>query len=191
MSKREKIKSEYFDWLVSKVFTEREASNFSQVLSVLNDTIFTCDLPMDLNRAEDGKRLRDIYLDELDTRDSYIIDIMVDEHPCSILEMMVALAIRCEDDIMRDYDEGDRTGLWFWIMFENLGLSEYEDDNFDESRVNWILARFLKRTYEKDGKGSLFYIPNTRCDMREIEIWYQMSEYINTMLSDIDFDDDI
>jgi hypothetical protein len=102
--------------------------------------------------------------------------------PCSILEMMVALAIRCEEEIMYDPDIGDRTAQWFWCMIANLGLGGITDDVYDRAYVDDILIRLLYREYEPDGRGGLFRIRNCEYDLREVEIWCQMLWYLNTIV---------
>ena len=39
---------------------------------------------------------------------------------CSVLEMMVALAICCEETYMDNPNIGNRTGQWFWNMVKNI-----------------------------------------------------------------------
>ena len=109
--------------------------------------------------------------------------------PCTVLEMLIALAIRCESDIMHDDACGDRTRLWFWEMIKNLGLIDYTDDaymydksgSFD-SEVNHIIDIFLERRYDKHGRGGAFplrkYRTNYYSDQRKVEIWYQLSAWL-------------
>lgn len=99
------------------------------------------------------------------------------------LEMMTALAIRCEEHIMGDPDIGDRTGQWFWSMLSNLGLGSMSDTNFDKYRVDMALERFLERDYQRNGKGGLFTVNNGR-DMRATEIWYQMNYYLSEVIKE-------
>ena len=40
---------------------------------------------------------------------SGIISSELDNYPCSVLEMLIALSIRCEETIMTDEEYGDRT----------------------------------------------------------------------------------
>ena len=104
----------------------------------------------DENRAEDGLNLRERFADEF----GYDYDFLdgPGSSECTILEMMVALASRCENEIMYNPDEGDRTWVWFWGMIENLGLTGMDDAHFNPWYVNRILDIFLNREYEKDGK---------------------------------------
>lgn len=101
--------------------------------------------------------------------------------PCSILEMMIALAIRCEETIMDDTSRGDRTSQWFWEMIVSLGLGSMSDDRFAPDIVDDILDRFLNREYEPNGKGGLFTIKNCEYDLRDVEIWYQLCWYLDSI----------
>lgn len=169
----------FFEWLCKKVYDEQYSKRLSYrvLLEYLFATDFTYILPMDENRADDGINLRYRFATEAGYNDEIIQDNI--DFPCSILEMMIALSIRCEEHIMSDPDIGDRTGQWFWNMIVNLGLGNMSDDNFDERYVEGIVRNFLNRHYNKNGKGSLFIIENPYQDMRDIEIWYQMCMYLN------------
>ena len=146
-------------------------SYYVEVLKGLYDIDFGWVLDRDQNRAKDGEQLRVMFEDETDCPcEKY--------GPCSVLEMMLALAMRCESQIMYDPDEGDRVHIWFWEMFRNLGLDELGEDDFDELIFSSIIQRLLGREYSKDGRGGLFYIPNCHRDMRKIEIWYQLNFYL-------------
>ena len=77
---------------------------------------------------------------------------------------------------------GNRTGQWFWGMIRNLGLSPMNDSNFDAEFVDDVIARFLNREYEPDGKGGLFTIKNCDHDLRTVEIWRQLSWYLGSIM---------
>lgn len=83
---------------------------------------------------------------------------------------------------MDDPDVGDRTGQWFWGMIKNLGLGSMTDARFDEEYVESVIERFLNREYEPDGRGGLFRIRNCTEDLRNVEIWYQMCWYLDTIV---------
>ena len=88
------------------------------------------------------------------------------------------------EDIMDDPTYGNRLGQWFWNMIVNLGLGSMDDDKFDPGYVEYVIYRFLNREYEKNGKGGLFTIRDTRVDMRKAEIWYQAMWYLNEFLEE-------
>jgi hypothetical protein len=134
---------------------------------------------MDRNRAEDGISLRYHYCQERHLSDGETARFMRRDEPCSVLEMMIALARRCEDDIMANSEIGDRTGLWFWDMISSLGLRDMDDIHFDERIVRRAVIRFLERDYAPDGRGGLFYLPELHRDLRDVEIWYQAMWYLS------------
>lgn len=72
---------------------------------------------------------------------------------------------------------GDRTGVWFWDMIENLGLYEYTDDEYVEEDVDDILERFMELQYAPDGFGGLFVITDAG-DIRGKDIWWQLNRYL-------------
>jgi hypothetical protein len=110
---------------------------------------------------------------------SDIYDIL--DGPCTVLEMMIALANRCEETIMDDPDIGDRTGQWFWGMITNMGLGSMSDDRYDRRYVEYVITRLLDREYEPDGTGGLFTVRDCDRDMRDVEIWYQLCWYLDSI----------
>lgn len=175
-----RIKAEYFEWLYEVVCSEKFAPKISyrKLLAFLHSTPFTYLIPNDANRAEDGVDLRYEFASRRNNLD--ILPYL--DGPCSVLEMMVALAIRCEEAIMDDPSIGDRTKQWFWNMITNLGLGSMIDDYYEEDYVYAVVHRFLNREYDFDGKGGLFRVKNTRQDMRDIEIWYQLCWYLDSIV---------
>lgn len=179
-----RINDEYFEWLYDLVCGRRFAKEISyrKLLTYLHDTEFTYQIRRDRNRACDGIDLRCRFASLTETRDYSYETILSDLNgPCSILEMMIALAIRCEETIMDDANIGDRTGQWFWGMVGNLGLGSMMDARFDKKLVEETVARFLDREYEPDGHGGLFTIRNCEVDLRDVEIWYQLCWYLDTI----------
>lgn len=176
--------NEYFEWMYRLVHDSRvcRRAPYGNLLRRLYDTDFIYTIPLDGNRAEDGVNLRYRFGYEHNYSDSMIATYL-DDRPCSILEMMIALAFRCEDHIM-DSDVGNRTGQWFWNMIENLGLLSMHNYNFDQNRVDRAIDIFLNREYERNGRGGLFTIEHCGRDLRHVEIWYQMCWYLDTILND-------
>ena len=82
---------------------------------------------------------------------------------------------------MSDSSIGDRTAQWFWGMVTNLGLVSMTCERYDRSYIGYVLDRFLNREYEPDGRGGLFTVRHHTRDMRNIEIWYQLCDYVNTI----------
>ena len=173
----------YVEWLIDSICERRSPKHLSyrKLLSYLFDTDFRYLIPNDANRAENGMSLRYRFAFENGYEGSYADIILEDlDGPCSLLEMMVALALDCEA-YMDDPAYGNRTGQWFWSMIVNLGLGTMTDLDFDIDYVEDVIETFLNRDYEPDGTGGLFRIRNCRYDMRDVEIWYQLCEYINSI----------
>jgi hypothetical protein len=152
--------------------------SYRRLLSHLHSTPFIFSIPHDANRAEDGTDLRYRYsliqgYDEVPEE--------LDIGPCTVLEMMLALSLRCEETIMDDPRYGNRNRQWFWAMIANLGLNGMTDDRYDGYLVDEILERFLMRQYEPDGTGGLFRLRDCKYDLRKIEIWCQLMWYLNTI----------
>ena len=170
------VLNEYFRWLVELVRDPNTSQMpYWMLLSKLFGTDYIYELEMDSNRAHDGLDLR-LQFEEETGYSLYL------NRPCTVLEMMVALAIRCETDIMYIPGKGDRTHIWFWDMIESLGLIGMTDNHYDEVMVKAVMFNFLNRMYEPDGRGGLFYVPG-RTDMRDTEIWYQMNAYLESLIN--------
>lgn len=172
---------EYFEWLYNLVCKDKFSKHISyeRLLRYLHDTEFIYSIPKDENRAEDGISLRYRFVTEW-VLDYDMLDYL--DGPCSVLEMMIALAIRCEENIMDNPKIGDRTSQWFWGMITNLGLGSMMDDNFDEGFVDDTVTRFLNRDYDPDGKGGLFTVKYCDYDLRDVEIWYQLCWYLDSIV---------
>lgn len=174
------IINEYFEWLSDLVCGERYSNpiSYRKLLMFLHNVEFRYSIPNDQNRANDGKSLRWRFArgKGMPAVPTCLCG------PCSVLEMMVALALRCEEDIMDDPKIGNRTGQWFWGMVVSLGLGYMTDDNFDKRDARRVINIFLDREYEPNGRGGLFTIRNCDEDIRNIEIWYQLCWYLDNIV---------
>ncbi len=179
---QDRLNNAYFDWMYRLVFPFQNDISYRRLLGYLNNATFYPIISMDENRVQDGIGLRYRFGHENRYSDAEIA-CLVDLRPCSVLEMMVALAIRIEESIMSNSQEGDRTHIWFSEMIESLGCSDMTDDNFDRRRVNDVITTFLERRYSRDGRGGLFTIPNSPRDLRSAEIWYQANWYLGTIVN--------
>lgn len=128
--------------------------SFHRLLMYLfnRDYIPACE--MDVCRATDGINLRYRFASENNIPYGKI-DAVFQGVPCSMLEMMVALAIRIEEHIMEDRSMGNRVGQWFWSMVVSLGLAAMDDTRFSEERAEPILARFISGLPAERGWRSL------------------------------------
>lgn len=177
---RDQIINDYFEWLWN--FTKcRGHSQNRKIITLLHNIEFRYSMPMDANREEDGIDLRYRFITEVGIPKNYQEVYGYLDGPCSVLEMMIALAIRCEESIMDDPDIGDRTSEWFWLMMKNLGLDYMSDRKFDRDVAEEKISIFLDRRYKRNGEGGLFVV-NGRRDLRKVEIWYQMCWYLDTIM---------
>lgn len=180
MTIKDTLNNEYFNWMYDIACADRFAKDISyrKLLTHLHSTRFRYSIKRDSNRADDGVSLRYRFALSLGYDDVhyYITE------PCSVLEMILALAIRCEENIMDDTAFGNRTGQWFWGMVNNLGLGSMTDNQFDKLYVEEIIERFLDREYEPNGKGGLFTVRNCDRDLRDVEIWFQLCYYLDSII---------
>lgn len=172
------VEKDYFEWMLRIVYSDNHNRDpsYDRLLTTLHEIEFTWIIPLDFNRAEDGKELRWRY-SCVSHEDTY----RMLPGPSSVLEMMIALAIRCEET-MDDPRYGNRTAQWFWKMVTSLGLGGMTDDRFDREYVEDVIQRFLNREYSADGRGGLFTVKHCRYDMRDIEIWKQMNCFLDCIV---------
>lgn len=173
------LQKRYFDWMYNRVMGSRLA--YRKLLLRLNERKFTWLLQMDENRKEDGLDLRYRFGHENGIPDQDIVNLL-DISDCSVLEMMTALAIHCEEDIMDDPEYGDRTGKWFWGMIKNMELASMDDAHYDQAYVDERIDILLRRRYSSDGRGGLFHLKHCTEDLRNVQIWYQMNWYLNEIM---------
>lgn len=176
---QETLSKEYFDWMYGLVCDERMP--YQKLLKHLHTREFTYTIPMDDNRAIDGVDLRYRFAYERNYHQVIVAEYL-DDKPCSVLEMMVALVNRFEEQITYDQELGDRKKQWFMGMIRSLGLIDMTNAMFDEFYVDRVITRFLNRDYKPNGEGGLFTLHQYRRDLRLVEIWYQMCWYLDEVL---------
>lgn len=179
------IKQEYFDYILKLVHADGDGEfyNYTHLMYRLWQYPYRPGNQYDSNRASDGVDFR-YYSFAYDMGLPYelIDESSIYNMPCSVLEMMVALAKRIEVDYMSNWRE-DRTYVWFWRMIDSLGLQSYDDwswDSYSENNpVDTALDRFMAGLYEPDGRGSLFIIKDQEYDCRLYEIWANAQKWIH------------
>lgn len=160
---------EYYDWLTQIVGGD---TNYEWLFHVLFAKEFYYILDHDADRAADGLALRKTYSEFIGRQVNLKLG------ACTVLEMLVALAIACEDNIMHNRECGDRTPEWFWMILRNLGLDKFDDAHFNETEVYYRLDIFLERKYKSDGNGGAF--PLQKCDKNQklVPLWIQLNEFL-------------
>lgn len=163
----------YLKWLYSQVGNvklKNPSRTYWALLKQLYKKEFVWIIPNDDNRLEDGRDLRDEFVEKYEL---YDVDPDWMSLGCSMLEMLIGLSRRLsfEDDGPVDW--------WFWCLMRNLNLRGFTDNTqFDIEDVDEVLDTVIWRTYEPDGRGGLFPLDDPEEDQREVEIWYQLSAYL-------------
>lgn len=176
---------EYENWLCLLAIPNKETrEKYSILLNKLFETTYFNTLELDENRIIDAVNLRGLYAEVKEKYwdpDNYQNEL--EDKPCSVLEVMVALARRVEDQIMTDLDISNHAGFWFMSMIKNLGLEELTDDSWYESKFSAVMTIFLNRLYDPNGKGgNLFIVEKPREDMRTTDIWYQCMWWLDEFI---------
>lgn len=174
------IEALYFTWLATLAFpNESFQGSYSKLLLQLYDTPYEWDRaqPLDENRYVDGLNLRESFAYKMKLPEDVVHDAIVGR--CSMLEMLCALGVRIDNDIMANPSTGyDHGYYWIQEMLGNLGLLHYENDYWDHDAVATIISDFYSKNFAADGLGGLFYIPGSQRDLRTMNVWEQMCYYI-------------
>jgi len=168
------LDEQYFEWLykqVSSVRLRNPSRTYWRLLRQLYTKEFVWHVANDDNRVEDGRDLRVEFARQSRVRiDSDWLDL-----GCSMLEMMLGLSRRLA------FEAGGESRDWFWQLIENLGLTTFNDMNYNESyerEVDRVLEDIIWRRYRPDGSGGLFPLRYPDRDQRKVELWYQLNAYI-------------
>lgn len=171
------LEQQYYCWLtgwIPRTWRDR----YAMLLRHLYETPFVVTLLMDENRVSDGLALRNRFATEAGM-DTSKRERLYACRPCGVLEVMIAMAVRLEEEYMTRFDDEDRIGPVFRSMISSLGLEGMDWAHYDRAVVDGILNRFLTRGYAEDGLGGLFYIPGTSYDMREMELFQQLMCWVD------------
>ena len=162
---------EYFEWLCSYISIPGiNTTNYISVLNYLFTIPFKEVNSMDVNRIKDAFNLRIDFCREFNISCS-------DNGPTiSVFEVLVALSIRCERDIIGE-PGNELWGRLFWDMLHNLSV-DIPNSQFNEELVDIHINRWLDRSYNNDGVGGAFPLKKPSSDQTKVELWYQMQSYI-------------
>lgn len=165
---------EYGLWLLHKVGFRhlKIRKKYKKLMEVLHEAPFESYVEHDENREADGIELRIDFINDTG------IFIQTYNPPCSLLEMLVAFAIRIDDEYIGDPSQESPENI-FWKMLCNLGLDQFDDRHFNEQQVKKILGVWILRVFEPDGKRSIFPLRDPRSDQRQCDLWTQMISYVN------------
>ena len=176
------IRNKYIEWISELIFPiDSYRQKYSKLIEGLHSIGFTSVFPMDMNRIMDGVDLR--YRFGYETRVPIeLIDEFLYKNQCTVLEVMVALCLRCEENIMYDDQYGDRTSVWFKQMMISMHIDTLTDDKYDKYLLFDRVQIMMSHRYSEDGEGGLFTVKNCTQDMRDLELWKQMCLYLNSII---------
>lgn len=162
----------YLTWLydqVGDIKVRNKSRTYWVLFRQMYEKQFVWLIPNDDNRVQDGLDLRNEFL----MATGYQCPPGWAETDCSFLEMVMALSRRLA------FEGEGHPPVWFWHLIKNLGLLHCTDrSSYDQSEVNDRLDTVIFRLYEPDGRGGLFPLRYPKHDQRDVEIWYQMNEYL-------------
>ena len=168
--------SDYIHWVLKDRLglNEKEIKKNLYVVTALANVEFVWRHPMDENRAIDGLDLRSDF--EYETGE-YLDKSSGLSAQCTVFEMLAALAIRCENQLMRNSLIGDRTSKWFFEFLDNLGVLDC-----DERDIEYNCEQFM------DGKKDMFPLKRKGIKQSNEQIWKQLMAYINENYNEEDSD---
>ena len=140
----------YVDWLVELIDDNEKAGLYEHLIELLfnTDFIWLESVPLDENRAADGLKLRKDYAKLLGENDGNLLLNLLQNKPCSMLEMLVAFADRLT------YIVNLKRCDFFWMFIDNLGLNWATKYDFDQDIVTETLNDFMYGTiHGKEPKG--------------------------------------
>lgn len=175
------IREKYFNWIYYTLANNKKRTRrYRLVCEFLFSKKFFYTNDYDANRASDGLMLRERFADTHYVSEAEMAEL--NSYECSVFEMMIALALRCDESIMRDAAHGERTWLWFNEMLKSLHLDVMSNDNFDPDYCDVVVNKMLNKDYAPNGDGGLFTVRKKNVDMRKMEYWYQAMTYFNEYL---------
>ena len=189
---RTRLKDDYFSWLIRLV--SKRDRRYEKLGQELHKKKFRWFVHNDENRCADGLALRDRFVELEGLDESHLEVEYFLKGDCTVLEMLIGLAMRM-NDLMYDLDDTqkDKTPIFFWHLLKNLTLDRFDDGHglrgeFDpavEAEIDEILEILMDRTYGVDGLGGLFPLKKrNRKDQSVTEIWYQMMAWLDENYGD-------
>lgn len=165
----------YFTWLYDLVNDQDVylgSNTYWRLLKTLHKIEFEPIIDHDRNRMNDGKAIRIEYFESVGEPIDYE---WIEDIGCSMLELVIGIASRLEFQTKLSLKEA------FWILMGNLGIDSISDGRFNtysKRKIEQACYRINSRDYNKYGEGSLFPVYDSKYDMRDFDIWYQMSIYL-------------
>ena len=159
---------QYFRWLSAQIVVKQRGTpkTFDGLFRILHSRDFVWIIPNDDNRVADALDLR---------REIWGEGNQIPRSGVSTLEVLVALSRRLA------FNAGGDREHWAGQLIRNLGLHKMYDPltKRKSMQIEDTLEALIWRTYDADGTGGFFPLARMEDDQTQVEIWYQMSAYIN------------
>lgn len=126
-----------------------KVADYSRLMDCLFNIPFYAFVKMDNNRIEDAIYMRNEYLSSDNLRG--INTSIIKDRYISVLEVLIALAKRMENDILCDpMEEIDHSSDHFWLFIRNLGLENMTNIAFDGDFIREKVTKWVHREFNKD-----------------------------------------
>ena len=172
------MEGEYLQWLIESIDPRHTVGDYYRPVYdelYFIDFRWTKKFPDDENRAADGVWLRRVFAEENGIE---VSDLGIDWKPCSVLEMLVAIARRIEYEILA-WPGQENVPKWFWMFMENLSIAPDSNRISDLNYVDSQVENWLDRHINRDGSGGIFVTHIREIDMRKLSMWSQMNAVLN------------
>lgn len=171
----------YFDYLTNLIDSDGKIFEYTGLLEYLYNCQFVwlSNIPLDENRAIDGIQLRTSYAKLLSPQDVNMFSEVVFNKPCSMLEMLIALA----DRLTYIVSSLDRSN-YFWLFIDNLGLNIYNDSSYNPMAVNSIVQAFIygKKVNPADANPPLLFPCREVYNNLDKDLYMQANYYLSSYL---------
>lgn len=175
----------YLRWLYFDVLDgpERRFKTYNSLFETLLLEPYIPLHHMDRNRFKDALTMRNEYIlgdlvgyggpyessEECKDCKDEIEDILPE---CSVLEMLIALAVRMEKEIMAPANGDNDYFRWFWGMICTLELDDFDEKHYDEGWIKKITDDFLR------GERYIFRLKGGPEVNDGLQIWDQMNRFL-------------
>jgi len=129
----------------------------------------------DRDRERDGFGLRVQY--EREIYGKTMVDATEIYGPVRVLEVLLSLSMHMYD-LMLDTDIYNSVSRWFWEIMGNVGLDILDDDVYDKMDGDSLVSNVVLDILERNPDSAVDGWFSVR-EWREMEVWYQMHEYIS------------
>lgn len=165
---RYRLKRKYLKYLMERVEVPSMYAGLCETLLMVE---FEPVIGNDSDRCVDGLDIRR----EFEGGD-YSTELS-DESPCSVLEMLVALAERTAN-LMYEGGEGESPGHYFWVFMRNLGLDKMKDTG-DFRKKQRLIVEILEQFMDPECSDvEIVSIKHPPKRWTNLEIWKKVNWFL-------------